>query len=60
MHPHHHGKALHPVSIVLHHLLLLGDTLEDFSDLMPYLKLALHVLLTLDGDEILYLPELSL
>lgn len=52
------GKTLLPVSIVTPPLHLLGNTLEDVSNSMPYLGPMLDVFLTPDATEFLYFPKL--
>lgn len=58
--PHQHGlgEALGPVLVASLCLHLLGNVLEDISDLMLYLELVLDVFLTPGGNEILYIPNL--
>lgn len=58
MMPHQNGlaEALFPISVVIPHLHLLGNALPNICDSIPYLRLVLNILLTPDGNDILYFP----
>lgn len=51
------GEALLQASVVASHVRLLGNVFEDIFDSVYYLDQTLDVLLSLDGDEILYFPS---